>query len=110
MKRSICYLIFKKKIKQQDSWIRTYGRLYQTLCSSTFEIPIGIYRTESIPKDKESNINMNNEIATNRNIIYTNQEIERIVRTRMEAMGITEDYSMIACSYINHFKHFPGKY
>lgn len=28
-------------------WIRTYGRLYQKLCSSTGDIPIGIYRTEA---------------------------------------------------------------
>ncbi|XP_045137434.1 potassium channel subfamily T member 2-like isoform X22 [Portunus trituberculatus] len=33
------------KIGKQDLWIRTYGRLYQKLCSTTCEIPIGIYRT-----------------------------------------------------------------
>ncbi|MGH0173214.1 UNVERIFIED_CONTAM: hypothetical protein FKN15_065158 [Acipenser sinensis] len=35
------------KISEDDLWIRTYGRLYQKLCSSTGDIPIGIYRTES---------------------------------------------------------------
>ncbi|XP_053549810.1 potassium channel subfamily T member 2 isoform X2 [Bombina bombina] len=35
------------KITEDDLWIRTYGRLYQKLCSSTGDIPIGIYRTES---------------------------------------------------------------
>ncbi|XP_066566287.1 potassium channel subfamily T member 2-like [Amia ocellicauda] len=35
------------KITEEDLWIRTYGRLYQKLCSSTGDIPIGIYRTES---------------------------------------------------------------
>ncbi|XP_041091745.1 potassium channel subfamily T member 2 isoform X2 [Polyodon spathula] len=35
------------KISEDDLWIRTYGRLYQKLCSSTADIPIGIYRTES---------------------------------------------------------------
>uniref|UniRef100_A0AAY5EN67 RCK N-terminal domain-containing protein n=1 Tax=Electrophorus electricus TaxID=8005 RepID=A0AAY5EN67_ELEEL len=34
------------KITEEDLWIRTYGRLYQKLCSSTGDIPIGIYRTE----------------------------------------------------------------
>ncbi|XP_063796258.1 potassium channel subfamily T member 2 isoform X1 [Pseudophryne corroboree] len=34
------------KITDDDLWIRTYGRLYQKLCSSTGDIPIGIYRTE----------------------------------------------------------------
>ncbi|XP_056668698.1 potassium channel subfamily T member 1 isoform X10 [Monodelphis domestica] len=35
------------KITDDDLWIRTYGRLFQKLCSSSAEIPIGIYRTES---------------------------------------------------------------
>jgi potassium channel subfamily T protein 1 len=35
------------RITKDDLWIRTYGRLYQRLCSTTCEIPIGIYRTQS---------------------------------------------------------------
>ena len=43
-----CWLIyFQMKITKDDLWIRTYGRLYQKLCSTTCEIPIGIYRTQS---------------------------------------------------------------
>ncbi|XP_062525171.1 potassium channel subfamily T member 2 isoform X2 [Bombyx mori] len=34
------------KITKEDMWIRTYGRLYQKLCSTSCEIPIGIYRTQ----------------------------------------------------------------
>nr|XP_023488331.1 potassium channel subfamily T member 2 isoform X1 [Equus caballus] len=34
-------------ITEDDLWIRTYARLYQKLCSSTGDVPIGIYRTES---------------------------------------------------------------
>ncbi|XP_018049801.1 PREDICTED: potassium channel subfamily T member 2 [Atta colombica] len=34
------------RITKDDMWIRTYGRLYQKLCSTTCEIPIGIYRTQ----------------------------------------------------------------
>ncbi|XP_059171970.1 potassium channel subfamily T member 2-like [Physella acuta] len=33
-------------IGKDDLWIRTYGRLYQKLCSTACEIPIGIYRTQ----------------------------------------------------------------
>ncbi|KAI8430833.1 hypothetical protein MSG28_000986 [Choristoneura fumiferana] len=36
----------KMKISKEDMWIRTYGRLYQKLCSTSCEIPIGIYRTQ----------------------------------------------------------------
>ncbi|XP_075689546.1 potassium channel subfamily T member 2 isoform X6 [Rhinoderma darwinii] len=35
------------KITEDDLWIRTYGRLYQKLCSSSGDIPIGVYKTES---------------------------------------------------------------
>lgn len=35
------------KITEDDLWIRNYGRLYQKLCSSTGDNPIGIYRTEA---------------------------------------------------------------
>eukprot|EP00062_Callorhinchus_milii_P010895 gi/632956247/ref/XP_007893863.1/ PREDICTED: potassium channel subfamily T member 2 isoform X1 [Callorhinchus milii] len=40
-------LLYQMKITEDDLWIRTYGRLYQKLCSSTGDIPIGIYRTET---------------------------------------------------------------
>uniref|UniRef100_A0A8C1PKM6 Potassium channel, subfamily T, member 1 n=1 Tax=Cyprinus carpio TaxID=7962 RepID=A0A8C1PKM6_CYPCA len=32
---------------EADLWIHTYGRLFQKFCSSSSEIPIGVYRTES---------------------------------------------------------------
>ncbi|XP_062867046.1 potassium channel subfamily T member 1 [Trichomycterus rosablanca] len=34
-------------VSECDLWIRTYGRLFQKLCSTSSEIPIGVYRTES---------------------------------------------------------------
>ncbi|XP_075433587.1 potassium channel subfamily T member 2-like isoform X4 [Ascaphus truei] len=35
------------RVTDEDLWIRSYGRLYQKLCSTTGDIPIGIYRTET---------------------------------------------------------------
>ncbi|XP_029441286.1 potassium channel subfamily T member 2-like [Rhinatrema bivittatum] len=35
------------KVTEEDLWIRSYGRLYQKLCSTSGETPIGIYRTET---------------------------------------------------------------
>ncbi|XP_067868333.1 potassium channel subfamily T member 1 isoform X2 [Heterodontus francisci] len=50
------------KITEDDLWIRTYGRLFQKLCSSSAEIPIGIYRTEShMFSTSESQISINVE-------------------------------------------------
>ncbi|XP_076655993.1 slowpoke 2 isoform X8 [Halictus rubicundus] len=43
------------KITKDDMWIRTYGRLYQKLCSTTCEIPIGIYRTQDTTVSDTSN-------------------------------------------------------
>lgn len=43
---SIVHFGIQIKITKEDMWIRTYGRLYQKLCSTTCEIPIGIYRTQ----------------------------------------------------------------
>lgn len=46
------------KITKEDMWIRTYGRLYQKLCSTTCEIPIGIYRTQ----DTSNTETVNNDL------------------------------------------------
>ncbi|XP_061887160.1 potassium channel subfamily T member 1-like isoform X1 [Entelurus aequoreus] len=48
------------KVTEGDLWIGTYGRLFQKLCSSSAEIPIGIYRTEShIFSNSESQASVN---------------------------------------------------
>ncbi|XP_071053549.1 potassium channel subfamily T member 2 isoform X5 [Onthophagus taurus] len=44
------------KITKEDMWIRTYGRLYQKLCSTTCEIPIGIYRTQDTSLSDSSHL------------------------------------------------------
>uniref|UniRef100_A0A8C6UGB2 Si:dkey-21e5.1 n=1 Tax=Neogobius melanostomus TaxID=47308 RepID=A0A8C6UGB2_9GOBI len=50
------------KVTEEDLWIRTYGRLFQKLCSSSAEIPIGIYRTEShMFSTAESQMSINSE-------------------------------------------------
>ena len=42
------------EITKEDLWVRTYGRLYQKLCSTTCEIPIGIYRTQDTSSEESS--------------------------------------------------------
>lgn len=49
---------FQMKITKDDMWIRTYGRLYQKLCSTTCEIPIGIYRTQDTSLSDSSHVSM----------------------------------------------------
>jgi potassium channel subfamily T protein 1 len=53
--RDLC-VIPQMKITKDDMWIRTYGRLYQKLCSTTCEIPIGIYRTQDTSLSDSSHV------------------------------------------------------
>lgn len=55
---SFPFLIFQMKITQEDLWIKTYGRLYQKLCSTTCEIPIGIYRTQHQLRSENSSVSL----------------------------------------------------
>lgn len=50
------FSVLKMQITKDDMWIRTYGRLYQKLCSTTYEIPIGIYRTQDTSLADTSNV------------------------------------------------------
>lgn len=56
--------MFQMKITKEDMWIRTYGRLYQKLCSTTCEIPIGIYRTQDTSLSETSHVSMSNQSST----------------------------------------------
>ncbi|XP_034935518.1 potassium channel subfamily T member 2 isoform X5 [Chelonus insularis] len=58
------------QITKEDMWIRTYGRLYQKLCSTTYEIPIGIYRTQDTSLADTSNGDSDAESDTGVGRIY----------------------------------------
>ncbi|XP_061704849.1 potassium channel subfamily T member 2 [Cydia pomonella] len=54
------------KITKEDMWIRTYGRLYQKLCSTSCEIPIGIYRTQDTSlADPSHHVSMTSRTSSN---------------------------------------------
>ncbi|KAG8182946.1 hypothetical protein JTE90_003324 [Oedothorax gibbosus] len=87
------------KITKEDLWIRTYGRLYQKLCSSTCEIPIGIYRTQGAGPGEASTVSL--ELAdSERNRITSDierQEISNLVKNRMNDLALpTEDYDDVS--------------
>lgn len=54
--QNLSFVFYQMRISVDDLWIRTYGRLYQKLCSTTCEIPIGIYRTQQLPSQEPSNV------------------------------------------------------
>ncbi|RNA05993.1 potassium channel subfamily T member 2 isoform X7 [Brachionus plicatilis] len=70
-----------RKITYKDSWVRTYGRLYQYLCSTTNEIPIGVYRTDPIPKSVQHE-------STDRKLMISKNDIETMIKTRLEYLNI----------------------
>ncbi|XP_044732316.1 potassium channel subfamily T member 2 [Chrysoperla carnea] len=97
------------KITKDDMWIRTYGRLYQKLCSTTCEIPIGIYRTQDTSVSDSSHvsmsegtwswsscvrvrssysINMVDEAKDNHAQQIERAEIANLVRSRMESLNL----------------------
>ncbi|XP_064458746.1 potassium channel subfamily T member 2-like isoform X4 [Ornithodoros turicata] len=86
------------RITKDDLWIRTYGRLYQKLCSSTCEIPIGIYRTQNTTNPEGSTVSLDlldDKATFNENI--ERQEISTLVRTRMQDLGLpVQDYDEVS--------------
>jgi hypothetical protein len=86
----------------------TKGRFYQYLCSTTYDIPIGIYRTDPIPRAPERGHNKVKNICL---LVFSEfcyssyfwfkdanfkkappvsrMEIDNLIQTRMEALGIT---------------------
>ncbi|XP_055529625.1 potassium channel subfamily T member 2 isoform X14 [Wyeomyia smithii] len=87
------------KISKDDMWIRTYGRLYQKLCSTTCEIPIGIYRTQETSGAEASHysINMADEARDNHMQQIERAEIANLVRSRMESLNLPSiDYDDVS--------------
>ncbi|XP_054274110.1 potassium channel subfamily T member 2-like isoform X3 [Macrosteles quadrilineatus] len=78
------------KITKDDMWIRTYGRLYQKLCSTTCEIPIGIYRTQDTTTtgSPHYSINVGDEAKDNHAEMIERAEIANLVRSRMESLNL----------------------
>ncbi|RWS23032.1 potassium channel subfamily T member 2-like protein [Leptotrombidium deliense] len=89
------------RITKDDLWIRTYGRLYQKLCSTTCEIPIGVFRTQSTQNQNDNTINLDfifpviNEKLRYQQLVeeIERQEIINLVKNRMQDLGFCEgDY------------------
>ncbi|XP_052826001.1 potassium channel subfamily T member 2 isoform X4 [Octopus bimaculoides] len=88
------------KIAKDDLWIRTYGRLYQKLCSTTCEIPIGIYRTQQLDGSDTNSVSLSmNHENEEQSTYHTNttperQEIAQMVRCRMAHLNLPlKDYN-----------------
>ncbi|KAI6209861.1 Calcium-activated BK potassium channel alpha subunit [Aphelenchoides besseyi] len=86
------------QITENDLWIRTYGRLYQKLCSSVADIPIGIYRTVQSPQRQAVTIEIEdvddetplNELREKRLRFHRNSEghVHEMVKQRMQTFQL----------------------
>ncbi|XP_048587242.1 potassium channel subfamily T member 1 isoform X2 [Nematostella vectensis] len=70
------------KITADHLWLGTYGRLFQRLCSTTCEIPIGVYRTQCELEDCEDACPRGNKIEK--------RDINDIIGNRMKMLGLNE--------------------
>uniref|UniRef100_A0A0K0FKT9 Potassium channel subfamily T member 1 (inferred by orthology to a human protein) n=1 Tax=Strongyloides venezuelensis TaxID=75913 RepID=A0A0K0FKT9_STRVS len=91
------------RIVREDLWIKNYGRLFQKLCSSCSDIPIGIYRTNkmnsktiSAELEKIKHEEYGSKSDTNLNNFYRDN-LSRVVKEGMQHLGIIcDDYQ---CKY-----------
>ncbi|XP_072016515.1 potassium channel subfamily T member 1-like isoform X1 [Amphiura filiformis] len=92
------------RITAEDMWIRTYGRLYQKLCSTTHEIPIGVFRTQSQPDNKSEvgmsrndssycmlSVTIEEDDSSSLGATEERKEIAGIVRQKMKRLDLPEE-------------------
>ncbi|MCP9257733.1 Potassium channel subfamily T member 1 [Dirofilaria immitis] len=88
--KKLCSGFYSFKITSDDLWIGTYGRLYQKLCASVADIPIGIYRTMLMDTEAKLRVPKDNMEGL-RKISKVN--ISDMVYCKMQKLGIPiEDY------------------
>uniref|UniRef100_A0AC34RR67 Calcium-activated potassium channel BK alpha subunit domain-containing protein n=1 Tax=Panagrolaimus sp. JU765 TaxID=591449 RepID=A0AC34RR67_9BILA len=83
------------RIREEDMWIKTYGRLYQKLCASVGDIPMGIYRTKAMDNQTVS-IDMDAPPTARHNEFAIHSKrarmfINELVKSRLTKLGMTPE-------------------
>ncbi|KAL6724470.1 hypothetical protein Aduo_019358 [Ancylostoma duodenale] len=84
-------------VTSDDLWIQTYGRLYQKLCSSVADIPIGIFRTKNMDsktvshdmEEKCKSVDLAETARERKKDMYNH------IRSRMRNMGMSMDDELL---------------
>ncbi|RCN29032.1 Ion channel [Ancylostoma caninum] len=87
----------KFTVTSDDLWIQTYGRLYQKLCSSVADIPIGIFRTKNMDsktvshdmEEKCKSVDLAETARERKKDMYNH------IRSRMRNMGMSMDDELL---------------
>ncbi|ESO05295.1 hypothetical protein HELRODRAFT_111253 [Helobdella robusta] len=77
---------FQIRLSESNLNVCTYGRLYQKLSSTTFQVPIGIYRTEN--QDKWSIFHVINTLSKKDSQDNAEKEIEQMIKNRLIGLGL----------------------
>lgn len=64
-------------LTEEDMWLKTYGNLYKKLAHTTFEIPIGLYRT--------------NNDDTRREFFCQSSEVENLINSKLKKLKMNPD-------------------
>ncbi|KHJ93303.1 hypothetical protein OESDEN_06789 [Oesophagostomum dentatum] len=88
---------FQFTVTSDDLWIQTYGRLYQKLCSSVADIPIGIFRTKNM--DSKTVSHDMEEKCKSLDLSETSKERRKDmfnhIKSRMRNMGMSMDDELL---------------
>ena len=78
------------KLTEDHMWLGNYGCLFQRLCSTTGEVPVGMLRTEEA--HKETMMGSGKSAET--------KDIERIIRNRMKSLNIEGECTKRSLHYV----------
>ncbi|CAI5456131.1 unnamed protein product [Caenorhabditis angaria] len=82
-------------ITEDDLWIKTYGRLYQKLCSSVADIPIGIFRTKKMDA-KTVSLDLQEQCKDfDVTELDRNKDMYDHVKNRMRVLGIKDSHTLL---------------
>ncbi|EJD75354.1 CBR-SLO-2 protein [Loa loa] len=76
------------KITSDDLWIGTYGRLYQKLCASVADIPIGIYRTMQMDSEVKLEVSKDDMERSRKS---NKMNVSDLVHCTMQKLGIPRE-------------------
>ncbi|XP_070286309.1 potassium channel subfamily T member 1 isoform X2 [Myotis yumanensis] len=91
------------KITEADLWIGTYGRLFQKLCSSSAEIPIGVYRTQShLFSTEPHDLRVQSQVLVSMEDFEDTREVKGPWGTRVGSGGSTHGQHTVGSDQAEH--------
>jgi len=93
-----CGFLTSLVISKKEPWAKTYGSMFTFLAAATGDIPIGIYRTDTVISscDNKYIMNVTEGIKPVTKPDNDSVEINNLIKNRLNAIGLSEDdYDLI---------------